>query len=52
MNNSGSLIKSINKVLNTISSLSGEERKSVSNLEKKVKSILEFDRQNGTLNGR
>ena len=44
--------KSIHNVIKAIESLNSEERKSIANLEKNDKSILEFDRQNGTLNGR
>jgi hypothetical protein len=40
------------KVLQSFSSLNANERESISALEKKVKSILEFDKQNGTVEGR
>lgn len=38
-----------NKILKSFSTLNANERQAVINLEKKVKSILEFDRQNGTV---
>ena len=40
------------KILNSFSSLNANERQAIINLEKKVKSILEFDKQNGTVEGR
>ena len=40
------------KVLKSFSSLNANERQAIINLEKKVKSILEFDKQNGTVEGR
>ncbi len=40
------------KILQSFGSLNANERQAIINLEKKVQSILEFDRQNGTVEGR
>ena len=40
------------KILQSFSQLNSNERDAIINLEKKVKSILEFDRQNGTVEER
>ena len=41
--------KTKTKILQSFSNLDSNERQAVVNLEKKVQSILEFDRQNDTL---
>jgi hypothetical protein len=40
------------KILNQIRSLPGNERKALENLEKNVRSLLEFDSQHGTVRQR